>query len=95
MTHDLVHKTHMEIFDMYYPAVLSDWWMDDWISKVYGKTRTQKGPFKVSGGVRNTCTQHTAHNIRHTLVTHVTYSTHDMLMCRLYTTPTSTRRDTR
>lgn len=43
LTHDFVHKTHMEIFDMnYYPVELVDWWMDDWISFVYGKSRTFK-----------------------------------------------------
>ena len=41
LTHDFVHKTHMEIFDMnYYPPDLADWWMDDWISHVYGRDRT-------------------------------------------------------
>jgi hypothetical protein len=31
----------MEIFDMnYYPPELADWWMDDWISHVYGRERT-------------------------------------------------------
>ena len=34
MTHDFVHRTHLEIFEHYYPPVFSDWWMDDWISKV-------------------------------------------------------------
>jgi hypothetical protein len=43
LTHDFVHRTHMEIFEMnYYPPQLSDWWMDDWISWVYGQTRTFK-----------------------------------------------------
>jgi len=43
MTHDMVHKTHMEIFsDEYYPDVFDNWWLDDWISKVYGVNRTQK-----------------------------------------------------
>ena len=29
LTHDFVHKTHMEIFEMnYYPPELPDWWMD-------------------------------------------------------------------
>jgi len=33
----------MEIFDMkYYPPELSDWWMDDWMSRVYGDKRTIK-----------------------------------------------------
>ena len=26
----------------YYPPELADWWMDDWISFVYGKQRTFK-----------------------------------------------------
>merc|ERR1712167_385355 len=31
----------MEIFQgEYYPPKLVDWWMDDWISRVYGSTRT-------------------------------------------------------
>jgi hypothetical protein len=31
LTHDFVHRTHLEVFDMdYYPAELQDWWMDDW-----------------------------------------------------------------
>lgn len=45
LTHDFVHRTHMEIFEMnYYPPELVDWWMDDWISFVYGESRS----FKVS-----------------------------------------------
>lgn len=43
LTHDFVHRVHMDIFEMnYYPPQLSDWWMDDWISWVYGQTRTFK-----------------------------------------------------
>jgi hypothetical protein len=43
LTHDFVHRLHMDIFEMnYYPPELTDWWMDDWISLVYGKTRTFK-----------------------------------------------------
>lgn len=34
---------HMEIFDrLYYPEELSDWWMDDWITSVYGEARTRR-----------------------------------------------------
>ncbi|CAE7420300.1 unnamed protein product [Symbiodinium microadriaticum] len=41
LTHDFVHRVHMEIFEQdYYPPELTDWWMDDWISRVYGKKRT-------------------------------------------------------
>ena len=43
LTHDFVHRIHMEIFEMnYYPPELTDWWMDDWISYVYGYKRTLK-----------------------------------------------------
>ena len=47
ITHDFVHRTHLEIFDYYYPPILSDWWMDDWITHVYGAARFRKGPFIV------------------------------------------------
>lgn len=41
LTHDFVHRLHHEIFETFhYPASLSDWWMDDWVSRVYGKNRT-------------------------------------------------------
>lgn len=33
----------MDIFDLdYYPSELSDWWMDNWITHVYGQNRTRK-----------------------------------------------------
>lgn len=35
LTHDMVHRTHLEIFPTYYPAGLSNWYMDDWITIVY------------------------------------------------------------
>jgi len=40
MTHDMVHRTHLEIFDHYYPTVFSAWWIDDWITKVYEPSRS-------------------------------------------------------
>ena len=43
LTHDFVHRTHMDIFaPSYYPPELVDWWMDDWISNVYGEARTRR-----------------------------------------------------
>ena len=43
LTVDFVHRTHMEIFDgNYYPPALYDWWMDNWISHVYGYRRSFK-----------------------------------------------------
>ena len=47
LTHDLVHRTHLDIFEHYYPPVFSDWWMDDWITKVYGTSRTHRATFRV------------------------------------------------
>jgi len=43
LNHDFTHRLHMEIFQGdYYPPRLSDWWMDDWISMVYGNVRTRQ-----------------------------------------------------
>ena len=42
LTHDMVHKTHLEIFENYYPDEFDNWWIDDWISLVYGPGRTQR-----------------------------------------------------
>jgi len=40
LTHDFVHRTHVDIFGDYYPPSLSDWYMDNWISQVYGSSRS-------------------------------------------------------
>jgi hypothetical protein len=48
LTHDFVHRQHLEIFPTYYPPILTDYYLDDWISKVYGEVNTQRGPFKVA-----------------------------------------------
>ena len=42
LTHDFVHRTHHTIFGYRYPPSLTDWWLDDWISNVYGVGRTRK-----------------------------------------------------
>lgn len=44
LTHDFVHRTHHAIFGYHYPSSLTDWWLDDWISQVYGPKRTLKLP---------------------------------------------------
>jgi len=41
LTHDFTARSHVEIFGDYYPPVLTDWFMDDWISRVYGSRRTK------------------------------------------------------
>jgi hypothetical protein len=36
MTHDMVHRTHLEIFGgYYYPTAFGNWFLDDWITNVY------------------------------------------------------------
>ena len=42
LTHDFVHRSHLSLFQIHYPPELTDWWLDDWISLVYGETNTQK-----------------------------------------------------
>ena len=42
LTHDMVHRTHFDIFETYYPKELKNWYIDDWISAVYGSNRTKK-----------------------------------------------------
>jgi len=47
LTHDITHRTHLNIFTTYYPVLLMDWGLDDWITTVYGSMRTKKGPFRI------------------------------------------------
>mmetsp|Transcript_22478 Transcript_22478/g.57932 ORF Transcript_22478/g.57932 Transcript_22478/m.57932 type:complete len:334 (-) Transcript_22478:693-1694(-) len=42
LTHDMVHRTHLDIFGDYYPAVFSNFFVDDWITHVYGTSRTTR-----------------------------------------------------
>ena len=43
LTHDFVHRLHHELMGgWHYPPTLTDWWMDDWISRVYGRQRTRR-----------------------------------------------------
>jgi len=39
---DMTHRTHLEIFEQYYPVELTSWWMDEWLTKVYGRRRTKR-----------------------------------------------------
>lgn len=34
-THDMTHRTHLDIFPSYYPQELGSWWTDDWITLAY------------------------------------------------------------
>jgi hypothetical protein len=42
MTHDMVSRIHLEIFDTYYPTQFKNYYVDDWISSVYGSSRTRR-----------------------------------------------------
>eukprot|EP00943_MAST-04B_sp_MAST-4B-sp1_P003046 g3046.t1 len=43
-THDMTSRAHLEIFnESYYPKVFSNWYIDDWISSIYGKNASLSG----------------------------------------------------
>src|SRR6218665_122237 len=42
LTYDFVHKTHVDIFGFYYPKLFTDWWGDDWVTRVYQPGRSTK-----------------------------------------------------
>ena len=44
LTHDFVHRTHIDIFGYYYPRVFTDWFADNWITNVYAPMRSRKAP---------------------------------------------------
>lgn len=35
LTHDMVSRTHLDIFPTYYPVSFDAWYVDDWITQVY------------------------------------------------------------
>ena len=42
LTHDFVHRTHIDIFGFYYPRAFRTWHADEWITKVYIPGRSKK-----------------------------------------------------
>lgn len=69
MTHDMVHRTHLDIFRTYYPDVFSAWWIDDWITKVYEPGRSRK---LKSWHVRHHIHKHaTRYNVQHQEARHL------------------------
>ena len=42
LTHDMVHRTHLDIFHYYYPPEFENWWADNWITNVYKPNRSTK-----------------------------------------------------
>jgi len=60
LTHDFVHRIHLELFDRaYYPRSFTNWWCDDWISRTYGRQRTVQD--------MNVAVRHTAEKQRYTV----------------------------
>lgn len=42
LTHDMTHRTHIDMFKgKYYASEFSGWWIDDWITKIYEPDRKQ------------------------------------------------------
>ena len=39
LTHDIIHRTHMQIFDTYWPTYFVNWYGDTWITDVYKKVQ--------------------------------------------------------
>jgi len=35
LTQTFTHRTHLQIFDQYFPDPFRNWWSDDWLSEVY------------------------------------------------------------
>ena len=42
LIHDMVHRTHLDIFGFYYSPVFENCWADDWISEIYKPNRSKK-----------------------------------------------------
>lgn len=42
LTHDFVSRHHLEIFPWHYSPAFPDWYLDNWISRVYSDVNTQK-----------------------------------------------------
>ena len=48
LTHDFVHRMHMDITGgIYYDPLFTDWWMDDYISFLYGSRTKMSSQFAV------------------------------------------------
>lgn len=42
LTHDFTSRHHLEIFGIHYPREFPDWYLDNWISHVYGERNSKK-----------------------------------------------------
>ena len=53
LTHDFTHRTHLDIFASYYPPALTGWYLDDWITRVYGGMNTRRSRVVASAVVEH------------------------------------------
>ena len=68
LTHEFTSRLHMEIFEMnYYPPQLLAWYMDDWISRVYGSQRTFISSMKTSYAIHHMAFHGTSYDVDETL----------------------------
>ena len=42
LTYDFVHRTHVDVLGYYYPRAFTDWFGDNWMTKVYTPGRVRK-----------------------------------------------------
>ena len=42
LTHSMVHRSHLDIFKFYFPPVFTNWYGDDWLTRVYLPNRSTK-----------------------------------------------------
>jgi len=45
LTQSFAHRTHMDIFGIYFAEPFKNWWSDDWLTRVYGEEFTFRGQF--------------------------------------------------
>lgn len=42
LTHDFTSRNHLKIFGIHYPKVFPDWYLDNWITFVYGENKLSR-----------------------------------------------------
>ncbi|MBJ62868.1 MAG: hypothetical protein CMB57_06390 [Euryarchaeota archaeon] len=68
LTHDMVHRKHLQIFETYYPTELDNWWIDDWITSVYFKRAKIVDAWKVRHHTKTFGTRYLVNMTQHELL---------------------------
>lgn len=80
LTHEFVHRSHIDIFGFYYPRELTDWFADDWISAIYGPRRTRKmSDVKLNHWVSNVGTRYTPHPAKASTLNQLVWRDRDVI----------------